>query len=144
MDPAKTGDRVQIHYTGRLEDGTVFDSSRDRDPLEFTAGGTEVIQGVSQAVLGMQPGQSKTLTVGPEEAYGPRQPKLEHRVSRGILPETVKVGDSLHTKVGEETVVVWVRELGEDFGVIDLNHPLAGRSLTFDIELVVVGSSGDG
>jgi peptidylprolyl isomerase len=140
MDMTKLGDRVQIHYTGRLEDGTIFDSSRERAPLEFTAGGDEIIPGVSQAVLGMQRGESKTVTVDAEDAYGQRLPDLEHRVSRNMLPEEARVGDLLHAKVEGETVVVWVMELGEDFAVLDLNHPLAGHNLTFDIELVAVES----
>lgn len=138
MDVAKLGDQVQIHYIGRLEDGTIFDSSHGRDPLKFTAGGSEVILGVSQAVLGMQPGQSKTVTVDPEDAYGQRVPGLEHRVSRSVLPQGAQVGDPLHTDVKGETIVVWIRELGEDFAVLDLNHPLAGHTLTFDIQLVTL------
>jgi len=142
MDVTKLGDRVQIHYTGRLEDGTIFDTSNERAPLEFTAGGSEVIPGVSEAVLGMEPGQSKTVTVDPDKAYGKHRPDLEQRVSRSILPQGAKVGDPLHTKVKGETIVVWIIELGEDFAVLDLNHPLAGETLTFDIELVGVESKG--
>ena len=138
MSVAKLGDRVQIHYTGRLEDGTVFDSSEGRAPLEFTAGGQEVIPGVAQAVVGMQQGESKTVVVSPGEAYGVRAPGLEQRIPRTLLPEEVQVGDRLQAKVGEQVILVWVKELGEEFGVIDANHPLAGQTLTFDIELVSV------
>ena len=138
MSVTKLGDRVQIHYTGRLEDGTVFDSSEGRDPLEFSAGGQEVIPGVAQAVIGMQQGESKTVVVSPEEAYGVRTPGLEQRIPRTLLPEEVQVGDRLQAKVGEQIILVWVVELGEEFGVIDANHPLAGQSLIFDIELVFV------
>jgi peptidylprolyl isomerase len=141
MPATKLGDRVQIHYTGRLEDGTVFDSSQGRNPLEFTAGGNEVIPGVDKAVLGMQPGESKTVVVSAEDAYGARTPGLEQRVPRRILPEKVQVGDRLQAKVGEKAILVWVAELEEEFGVIDANHPLAGQSLVFAIELVAVEST---
>lgn len=140
MGVTKLGDRVQIHYTGRLEDGTVFDSSRDREPLEFTTGGSEVIPGVDQAVLGMQAGESKTVVVSAEDAYGAHKPGLEHRVPRSMLPDGVQVGDRLQAVVGEQSILVWVTELGDEFGVLDANHPLAGQSLTFDIELVSVES----
>jgi len=140
MGGTKLGDRVQIHYTCRLEDGTVLDSSRDRGPLEFTAGGTEVIPGVDQAVLGMQPGESKTVEVSAEDAYGARTPGLEQRVPRSALPEGVQEGDRLQAKVGEKSIMVWVSELGEESALLDANHPLAGHNLVFDIELVCVES----
>jgi peptidylprolyl isomerase len=136
MGVTKLGDRVKIHYTGRLEDGTVFDSSEGRGPLEFTTGDKEVIPGIDRAVLGMEQGESKTVEVTAEEGYGARTPGLEQRIPRKIIPEGVKVGDRVQAKVGEHTILVWVTELGEEFAVIDANHPLAGQSLTFDIELV--------
>ncbi len=142
MGATKLGDRVQIHYTGRLEDGTVFDSSQGRDPLEFTAGGNEVIPGVDKAVLGMQAGESKTVEVSAEDAYGVRTPGLEQRVPRKLLPEKVQIGDRLQAKVGEKVILVWVAELEEESALIDANHPLAGQSLVFDIELVSVESTG--
>ena len=143
MGITKLGDRVKIHYTGRLEDGTVFDSSQGRDPLEFTAGGNEVLPGVDQAVLGMQPGESKTIVLSAEEAYGARTPGLEKRVPRSMLPDEVQIGDRLQAKVGEKAILVWVTELGEEFAVLDVNHPLAGRGLVFDIELVSFESKED-
>lgn len=141
MSAAKLGDRVRIHYIGRVEDGTIFDSSHGRDPLEFTAGGSGVIPGVSLAVLGMRLGESKTITLDPENAYGEWQPNLERRVSRGVLPQGAQVGDPLHARVRDETIVVWVKELGKDFGVLDLNHPLAGQTLTIEMELVALESN---
>jgi FKBP-type peptidyl-prolyl cis-trans isomerase 2 len=141
MGATKLGDRVQIHYTGRLEDGTVFDSSQGRDPLEFTAGGNEVIPGVAKAVLGMQAGESKTVEVSAEDAYGVRTPGLEQRVPRKLLPEKAQVGDRLQAKVREKVILVWVAEIEEESAVIDANHPLAGQSLVFDIELVSVEST---
>lgn len=141
MAITKPGDQVQIHYTGRLGDGTVFDSSQGRDPLEFKAGGDEVIPGVSHAVVGMQPGESKTVVIEAENAYGPRRAGLEKRVSRSIVPEEAQIGDPLQAKVEDQNIVLWVTELGEDFAVLDINHPLAGHTLTFDIELVGVQST---
>ncbi|MBW1917278.1 MAG: peptidylprolyl isomerase [Deltaproteobacteria bacterium] len=138
MNITKIGDRVQIHYTGRFDDDTVFDSSQGQDPLEFIAGSNEVIPGVSQAVVGMKPGESKTIEIAAEEAYGPRQPGLEQRVPRNLIPPEASVGDPLQARVGEQTYVVWVMEVGDDFAVLDGNHPLAGRNLIFDIELVSV------
>ncbi|MFP3867201.1 MAG: peptidylprolyl isomerase [Desulfobacteraceae bacterium] len=142
MNTTKIGDRVQIHYTGRFDDDTVFDTSEGQEPLEFTAGSNEVIPGVSQGVVGMKPGDSKTIEVAAEEAYGPRQPGLEQRVPREMIPPEASVGDPLQAKVGEQTYVVWVTEVGDDFAVLDGNHPLAGRNLIFDIELVSVSPEG--
>ena len=118
MGVTKLGNRVKIHYTGRLEDGTIFDSSRDRDPLEFTAGGSEVIPGVAQAVVGMQPGESKTVEVSAEDGFEPRKPGLEQRVPRSILPEEAQVGERLQAKVGKKAIMVWVTEIGEEFAVL--------------------------
>jgi peptidylprolyl isomerase len=106
--------------------------------LEFTAGGTEVIPGVDEAVLGMQPGESKTVAISAEDAYGVRTPGLEQRVPRSVLPEGVQEGDRLQAKVGEKSIMVWVSELGEESALLDANHPLAGHNLVFDIELVSV------
>jgi peptidylprolyl isomerase len=140
MTEAKSGDRVQIHYTGRLEDGAVFDSSSERAPLEFTAGGDEIIPGVSQAVIGMTPGETKTLKLSPEEGFGDRQPNQARKVERKYLPEDVKVGAALQAKTeeGAPPITVWVTEMDEENAVLDANHPLAGRDLVFDIELVKV------
>ncbi len=138
MAVAKIGDRVKIHYEGRLEDGTVFDSSEGREPLEFTAGGSEVIPGVSNAVVGMSEGENKTVTLSPEEAYGVHVPGLEQKVPRRLLPPEVRVGDPLQAQAGDQTIVVWVKELDDEFAVVDANHPLAGHTLTFDINLVEI------
>jgi peptidylprolyl isomerase len=140
MDVTKLGDRVQIHYTGKLEDGTVFDSSKDQNPLEFTAGEEEVIPGVDRAVLGMKQGESKTVVIPAEDGFGKRVPELEQRIPRTLLPEKVGVGDRLQAKVRGNTISFWVREFEEESAVIDANHPLAGQSLSFDIELVSVES----
>jgi peptidylprolyl isomerase len=141
MGKVNQGDVVHVHYTGRLEDGTVFDSSREREPLEFVAGGGGVIDGVSNAVLGMSEGESKTVTLPPEEAYGERNDALEQEVERNQLPENVREGDQLRAVQGDREIPVWVRKLDESNAVIDANHPLAGKALTFDLELVSIENS---
>ena len=136
MTQVSEGDRVRIHYTGRFPDGDIFDCSEDRDPLEFAAGGEEVIEGVSQAVLGMEQGEKKTVTVPPEQGYGQHNPTLEQSVPCSELPEGVEEGDQLRAIQGDQEIPVWVREIGDDSAVIDANHPLAGKTLVFDLELV--------
>ena len=144
MSQIAQGDVVRIHYTGRFEDGQVFDTSADRDPLEFVAGGPQVIPGVSNAVVGMEEGEKKTVTLSPEDGYGQRNPALEQTIARNQLPEEVNVGDQLRAVQGEQETAVWIRELNDETALIDANHPLAGRALTFEVELVSVASEGKG
>lgn len=143
MATVKPNDRVRIHYTGRTQSGQVFDTSRDRDPLEFEAGSREVIQGISHAVVGMQEGQQRTITVAPEDAFGPRREEMVQEVPRSALPAEVKVGDPLRAQSGEQEIQVWVAELGDEIAIIDGNHPLAGHTLEFDLELVTVSAADD-
>ncbi|KMY66301.1 peptidylprolyl isomerase [Desulfocarbo indianensis] len=138
MPQAKQGDKVQIHYTGKFPDGTVFDSSQGGQPLEFTAGGADLIPGVSQAVVGMAPGETKTVEIAPADGYGQRQEGMEQKVAREMLPPQVKEGDPLQAQAGDQTIVVWVKELGEQEAVLDANHPLAGKTLVFDLEMVSI------
>lgn len=140
MSQAKQGDKVQVHYTGKFEDGTVFDSSQGAEPLEFTAGGTDLIPGVSKAVIGMGPGDTKSVEIPPEEGYGERQDGMEQKVPRNLLPPEAKVGDPLQAQAGDQTIVVWVKELGDEEAVLDANHPLAGRTLLFDLEMVAISA----
>lgn len=141
MPSAKSGDTVRVHYTGKLEDGTVFDSSADRDPLEFKLGEGQVIPGFEQAIAGMKPGESKTTTIPPEQAYGPRREDMVATIERAQLP------DSLDPAVGQQLSVrqesgrqfrVMVTEVSETTVTIDANHRLAGKTLVFDLELVAV------
>jgi FKBP-type peptidyl-prolyl cis-trans isomerase 2 len=101
-----------------------------------------MLEGISQAVVGMQEGEAKTLRLTPEEAFGPRDPALQQRVPRAALPGNVQVGDRLIAQGSGRQDPVWVRELEEDFAVVDGNHPLAGLNLTFDLELVSVEPAG--
>ncbi len=140
MPQAQTGDTVAVHYTGKLNDGTVFDSSRDREPIEFTIGQQQVISGFDTAVAGMEPGQQQTITIAAEEAYGDRRDELIFAVPKEQFPEDVnpEEGQQLQMTQGDQVAVVTVAEVGDDEVKLDANHPLAGKDLTFDIELVEI------
>ena len=138
---AKDGDTVRVHYTGRLADDTIFDSSVGSDPLEFTIGSEQVIPGFEQAVVGMKPGESKTITIPAEEAYGPRYKEWVFAVDRDQLPEDVEpqVGSILDLVIMPNAVMtVIVIAVSETSVIVDANHPLAGQDLVFDIELVEI------
>jgi peptidylprolyl isomerase len=137
---AKQGDTVRIHYTGTLQDGTEFDSSRDREPLAFTVGSGEVIPGFDAAVTGMTVGESKTVTIPAEQAYGPHRAELIVEVPRSQVPPqiTPRVGQRLQLGRGDQALMVVVREVSDETLVLDGNHPLAGEDLTFALELVEV------
>ncbi len=139
MAPAKQGDIVQVHYTGKLEGGTVFDSSRSRHPLRFTLGEGQVIPGFEQAVAGMNVGDRKTTIIPVEQAYGPRRADLVVTMNRENLPPNtnVEVGQRLEiTQADDRTFLVTVTAVSETGITVDANHPLAGKALTFDLELV--------
>ena len=137
--PTKDGDRVRVHYTGRLEGGQVFDSSRDGEPLEFTVGAGEVIAGFDEAVRGMSVGETKTVEIEPEDAYGPRREGLVATIERerAQFPVEPQVGMNLALPLqdGNQLEVV-VTEVTPEHVTIDGNHPLAGEKLIFDVELV--------
>lgn len=141
MTHAKSGDTVRIHYTGTLDDGTEFDSSVGREPLEFTLGNGQVIAGFDKAVDGMTVGESATVTLLPDEAYGKHHEKLVQQVPRSTLPEEMKleIGMQLQTQDAEGQVMnLLVTEITEDSITVDANHTLAGLSLTFAIELLEI------
>jgi peptidylprolyl isomerase len=138
MAQAQKGDQVKVHYTGRLTDGTVFDSSREREPLEFEVGSTGLIPGFSNGVEGMEVGQELTVTIVPEDGYGERHDEMVREVPLDALPEGVQVGDPLRAQTDYGEVQVWVKEMSEEAAVIDGNHPLAGQTLEFDIELLEI------
>ena len=135
---AKAGDPVSINYTGKLEDGTVFDSSDGRDAFQFEAGSPEIIPGMNAAVIGMKVGEAKTVQISPDQAYGEFEQELVLRVAADKVPPDVKVGDALSD--GTESGMNWlVTEMTGEEVVLDGNHPLAGKTLVFDIELVGIG-----
>lgn len=137
----KNGDRIRIHYTGSLKDGDKFDSSRDRgEPLEFTAGSGELIPGVSEAVIGMAVGDTKTVEVPPERGYGEAQEGMVVRVPRANLPEGAEIGVMLQLETPDGAVQVVLTAFEGDEAVLDGNHPLAGKDMVFDIEIVEIVS----
>ncbi len=141
MSQAKSGDTVKIHYTGTLDDGTEFDSSAGRDPLEFSLGSGQVIAGFDSAVDGMSVGDSKTVTIPPGEAYGERHEQMVQEVPRSSLPEDMKpeVGMQLQSQSpGGQTMSFVIAEVADESITVDANHPLAGQALTFAIELVEI------
>jgi FKBP-type peptidyl-prolyl cis-trans isomerase 2 len=142
MAQAKQGDTVQIHYTGKLADGTVFDTSRERHPLRFTIGNGQVIAGFEQAVVGMNTGESKTTRIPVDQAYGPRRDEMIVTMDRSQLPPglNAQVGQRLElTQEDDSTVLVTITGVTETALTLDANHPLAGKELTFDIELIGLG-----
>ena len=132
---ATSGDLVETHYTGTLDDGSQFDSSVDRGPLSFTVDDGRMIKGFNDAVIGMAVNETKTITIPPEEAYGPYQEDAVIEVALTDLPEDVVVGDELVSPTGSVVVVIAV---DDEFATIDTNHPLAGQNLTFEITLVSI------
>lgn len=142
MTQAQTGDKVKVHYTGSLDDGTHFDSSRERDePLEFKLDGCSVIPGFERAVLGMSPGDSTVIRIPADEAYGRYNEDLVVTLSRDEMPPRLdpQVGQRLHTRQEDGTPVsLTVVEVTDQTVTLDANHPLAGKDLTFDIELMEI------
>lgn len=142
MTQLQTGDKVSVHYTGKLSDGTVFDSTDGEDPFVFTLGEDELIDGFVNAIMSMGVGDKKTVTIGVEEAYGPWQEDMVIEVPRSEMPDDLelKVGDELEvTDEEEEPMIVSVTEMTDDTVTLDGNPPLAGQELVFDLELVAVG-----
>jgi peptidylprolyl isomerase len=138
---AQQGDTVAVHYTGKLRDGSVFDTSRNRDPLQFVLGESNVIRGFERAVSGMTPGDTKTADISAEEAYGPHQPELVVEFAREQIPPdlAVEIGQELQVQTTTgQPVPARVVQTSDDAITLDANHPLAGKELTFDIELVEV------
>lgn len=141
MSKAKSGDTVRIHYTGKLDDGTEFDSSAGREPLEFAVGSGQVIPGFDSAVEGMTVGDSKSVSIEPGEAYGERHEQLVQDVPKSALPDEIdaQVGMQLQGQSPEGQVTRFVITAVDDETItLDANHPLAGQRLNFDIELVEI------
>ena len=138
---ASDGNTVKVHYTGTLEDGTTFDTSVGREPLEFTLGAGKMIPGFEKAVYGLAIGESKTVTILAEEAYGPYRTDLVTVVEREQLPTSLEpeVGQQLQAQQTDgSTAMVIVTDVSETTITLDANHSLAGKDLTFEIKLVEI------
>jgi peptidylprolyl isomerase len=141
MAQAHTGNHVRIRYTGRLDDGVVFATSQDSQPMEFTLGMSDILPAIEDALEGMEPGQQTTVYIPFDEAFGPWREELIHEIPRDSLPEDVEIeaGQRLWVEQpGDEPVVVSVMDVSDSTVTIDANHPLAGEDLVFDLELVDV------
>ncbi|MHC4619854.1 MAG: FKBP-type peptidyl-prolyl cis-trans isomerase [Planctomycetota bacterium] len=141
MEKAKSGNKVKVHYTGKLDDDTTFQSSLGRDPLEFTIGQESIIPALENAVIGMEPGDSKTVKIGADEAFGPYREDLVRTLERSLFPEDVdlQVGKRLNmSETDGREIAVTVTDVSELSVTLDANHPLAGENLVFDIELVEI------
>ena len=141
MQEAQVGDLVSVHYTGKLTDGEVFDSSRDRDPLKFTLGNKELLGGFEDGVVGMKPGETKSLTLNPEQAFGDRREDLVLELPKNEFPQNITPSVGLHLKMSNASgagMTVVITDVGDDSVTLDGNHPLAGQSVVFDIELIEI------
>ena len=138
MRIAQNNDKVQVHYTGRLTDGTVFDSSVERESLEIHIGKGELIVGFEKALLGMCAGDKKTVQISPQEGYGEHIKDLVKTVRRQFLPKDLvpEKGMQLQLGQGDQSAIVTITDVTDDHVVLDANHPLAGKPLEFDIHLV--------
>lgn len=133
------GDQIRVNYIGRFEDGSIFDSSEGREPLEFTVGAEQVIAGFDQAVVGLKQGESCQVVVAPEDGYGHHVPEMVAEVERHLIPnhEQLVLGSMLEVSMENgQSLEVQVVELSEEAVVLDGNHPLAGKQLHFEIELL--------
>ena len=139
MQQVKNGDTVKVHYNGRLVDGTTFDSSEGREPLEFEVGSGSVIKGFDEGVMGMQLGEKRTLQIPADEAYGDRNPEMLVEFPLEQFPDDMKPEEGMQlnmTNGSGQVIPVIITEVKEESVILDANHPLAGEALVFDIELV--------
>lgn len=141
MATIKEGDTVKVHYTGKVSDGTVFDSSKEREPIEFTVGEGKLIPGFEKAVVGMNPGDTTTVSIPTEEAYGEKRDDMVVDVERNQIPDDIdpEVGQQLQIQQKDGGAIpVVITNVTDDTVKLDANHPLAGQELTFEIEVVEV------
>lgn len=141
MKKVQEGDEIKVHYTGKLEDGTVFDTSKEREPLQFKVGSGQMIKGFDEAVRGMEVGEAKTAKLSSEEAYGERNDQMIVTLTKDKFPEDIKpeVGQQLSMQSQEgQPIPVVVTDIENDEVTLDANHPLAGKDLVFEIEVVDV------
>ena len=141
MKEAQVGDLVRVHYTGKLMSGEVFGSSMDRDPLEFTLGSRELLPGFEEGVVGMKPGESKSLTLQPPEAFGDRREDLVIEFAKNEFPPNIDPSVGLQLKLANPSgpaLTVVITEVGKESVTLDGNHPMAGKTVVFDIDLIEI------
>jgi len=141
MTQAKSGDTIKIRHTGRLDDNSVFDTSVDRDPIQLTIGQGRTIPALEEAIIGMKTGETKTVEISAEQGYGDYQKELVHTISRKVLPADMEpeIGQRLKaTSPDGRAFSVTIKDISEKSVTIDANHPLAGKDLKFDIELIAI------
>ena len=134
----KKGSKVKVHYTGKLTNGKVFDTSVEKEPLEVVVGNSGLIKGFEDGLMGMKEGEKKTIEITPEDAYGQFIEGRIQEVEKSILPEEIQVGMALQANGEVGTMVVTVKEIKEETVVLDANHPLAGKDLIFELEVLEV------
>ncbi|MGD8963283.1 MAG: peptidylprolyl isomerase [Desulfobacterales bacterium] len=141
MREAQIGDLVSVHYTGKLKTGEVFDSSKDRDPLEFTLGNKELLTGFEDGVMGMKPGESKSVMLEPEDAFGDRREDLLLKLPKKEFPQNITPSIGLQLTLSNASgnkMTVVITEVGEKSVTLDGNHPLSGQTVVFDIKLLEI------
>jgi len=136
----KKGSKVRVHYTGKLANGKVFDTSVEKDPLEVVVGQSGLIKGFEEGLMGMKEGEKKTIELIPEDAYGQLIEGRTQEVEKSMLPEEIQVGMALQANGEVGTMVVTVKEIKEETVVLDANHPLAGKDLIFELEVLEVSN----
>ncbi len=147
MTKAKAGDTASIHYTGTFDDGETFDSSEGREPLRFTVGAGEIIPGLDKEIEGMEVGEKKTVKIAAEDAYGQHDPARLRAFPRSDIPENIPLEPGIQLQMQTpdgQMMIVTVAEVTDDEVVLDANHPLAGKDLTFEVELVAVEEGATG
>ncbi len=138
-DAVTKGNKVSVEYTGSFDDGTVFDTSQGREPIQFVAGEGHVIKGFDDAVIGMKKGEQKRVTITPQEGYGARDEKLRQQVPRSVFPQEMKLekgmGFSFKTPQGQ-VIHATITDASQEAVAVDMNHPLAGKNLVFELKVV--------
>jgi FKBP-type peptidyl-prolyl cis-trans isomerase 2 len=144
MDIVQEGDTITVEYEGRLDDGTVFDSSdKHKEPLQFTVGEGKIIKGFDEAVVGMKIGEEKEITIPPELAYGQHNPELVRDLPRNVFPEDQEIQEGMVFMMSlpdDRQVPVRISAVAEEKVTVDLNSPLAGKTLTFTIKIINIAS----
>lgn len=138
MEHVKSGDTVKVHYSGRLDDGTIFSCSSDNKPIQFVIEKSGTVQGMKEAIIGMSVGQSKRIKIPAHKAFGMRIENAVKVVPKKQCPKDIELGQQLKMSSDNRTTIVKVIEISESTVTLDTNHPLAGKDITFDIKLVEI------